>query len=258
MIPVESAPTASIAATCPAADARQQMILRYAPLVRQVVGRIMVVLPRTVDKEDMLGYGTVGLIEAVDRFDPGLGVSFESFAAERIRGSVIDALRAADWIPRSSRKRARDIQRTFLALEEQLGRAPTDQEVAESLGLTLAQLHRAMADAVCTIVSLERPVRLADEDSSMTLMDCVSDAAAGPGQEVEQRELRQLIYDALERLEERERLILSLYYEQSLTLREIGQVMEISESRVWQLHARAITRIRAYIDADPRTLKKGA
>jgi RNA polymerase sigma factor for flagellar operon FliA len=171
---------------------------------------------------------------------------------------VIDAVRAADWIPRSSRKRGRDIQRAFLSMEEELGRAPSDQEVAEALGLTLTQLHRAMADAVSTIVSLERPMRVADEDSSMTLMDCVSDTAAEPGTEVEQRELRQLILEALERLEERERLILSLYYEQSLTLREIGQVMEISESRVWQLHARAITRIRAYIDADPRALKKGA
>lgn len=257
MAVVEAAPRAATATRLDA-DERQRMILHYAPLVRQVVGRIMVMLPQAIDKEDLLGYGTVGLIEAVDRFDPTQGVRFESFAAERIRGSVIDAVRAADWIPRSSRKRGRDIQRAFLSMEEELGRAPTDQEVAAALGLTLTQLHRAMADAVSTIISLERPMRLADNEGGVTLLDCISDSAAEPGQEVEQRELRQLIFEAVERLDERERLILSLYYEQSLTLREIGQVMEISESRVWQLHARAITRIRAYIDADPRSLKKGA
>ena len=135
---------------------------------------------------------------------------------------------------------------------------PTDREVADPLGLTIAQLRRAMVDAVSTIISLERPVRMADEDTSMTLMDCLSDDTVGPSQEAEQRELRQSIADALERLGERERPILSLYYEQSLTLREIGQVLDICESRVWQLHARAITRIRAYIDAKTSDLKKGA
>ena len=233
------------------AEVREQMILRYAPLVRQVIGRIALVLPQALDKEDLISYGTLGLIEAVDRFDPEQGVVFEGFAAERIRGSVIDALRATDWVPRSARKRGRDIQRAFVVLEEHLGHSPSDEEVAESLELTLPQLHRAMADAVSTVVSLERPMRVSDGDEApVTLLDMVPDSSAGPGQEMEQQDLRESIVAAIDKLSEREKLVLSLYYERELNLREIGDVLDICESRVWQLHARAITRIRGYIDIE--------
>ena len=235
---------------------REQMILKFAPLVRYVVGRLVVVLPQVFDHDDLLGYGTSGLSEAVDRYDPSRGVGFESFATDRIRGSVIDALRSADWIPRSSRKRSRDVQRTYGELEERLGRPPADEEVAGELGLSLAQMHRAMADAVCSVVSLQRTVRSSDDDDmATTLLDCVADAdAVGPGQNLEDKELHASILRALQCLDEREKRVLSLYYERSLTLREISQVLEISESRVWQLHARAIIRIRNYIDAETRTL----
>ena len=225
------------------------MILKFAPMVRYVVGRLAIVLPAVFDNEDMLSYGTIGLIEAVDRFNPTRGVSFETFASERIRGSVIDALRAADWVPRSSRKRAREIQRTFAALEESLGRAPSDQEVADELNLSLAQLHRAMVDSVCSVTSLQRVVRTSEDDETTTLLDCVADdSAPGPSQELERQELHQGIVAALQRLDDREKKVLALYYEHRLTLREISEVLEISESRVWQLHARAITRIRSYVN----------
>jgi len=230
---------------------REAMILKFAPLVRYVVGRMALVLPQVFDTADLIGYGTIGLIEAVDRFDPARGVNFESFAGDRIRGSVIDALRAADWVPRTSRKRVKDIQRTFTALEEQLGRPPADEEVADELGLTLPQMRRALTDAVCSVVSLQRAVRTGDDaEGTTTLMDCISDDAPGLGHDMEQRELHQSIIRALRRLDQREQHVLSLYYERSLTLREISEVLEVSESRVWQLHARAITRLRAYIAAD--------
>jgi RNA polymerase sigma factor for flagellar operon FliA len=233
-------------------EAREQMILKYASLVRQVLGRMAVVLPQALDRDDLLGYGTLGLIEAVDRFDPTQGVAFESFAAARIRGSILDALRAADWVPRSARKRGRDIQRVFMVLEERLGRASTDEEVAGALDLTLAQLQRAMADAVSTVVSLERPLLRAAEgdETPMTLLDLVQDSEANPWLEVEQRDLRESIAAAIAQLSEREQVVLSLYYEQGRNLREIGEVLSICESRVWQLHARAITRIRGYIDVE--------
>jgi RNA polymerase sigma factor for flagellar operon FliA len=236
------------------------MILKAAPLVRYVVGRMAVMLPQMLDLDDLLGHGTLGLIEAVDRFDPTRGISFETFATERIRGSVLDALRDADWIPRSSRKRAREIRTAFTTLEERLGRPPSDQEVAAELGLTLAQVHRAMADSACLVVSLQRSVRSTDDsDTTTTLMDCLSDDdAPSPSQRLEQREIHHTVLAALSRLDDREKLLLSLYYEQSLTLREISQVMEISESRVWQLHARAIARIRAYVDADAECQKETA
>ncbi len=232
---------------------REQMIVKFAPLVRYVVGRLVIVLPQVFEHDDLLGYGTIGLIEAVDRFDPARGVGFETFATERIRGSVIDALRAADWVPRSSRKRAKDVQRAYAEMEERLGRAPSDDEVAASLGLSLTQMYRAMADSVCSVVSLQRAVRTGDDDDSTTLMDCVPDTAGvALGQRLEDRELRESIVRALSCLDEREKRVLSLYYEHSLTLREISEVLEISESRVWQLHARAVLRIRSYMDAESR------
>ena len=235
---------------------REQMILKFAPLVRYVVGRLAIVAPRMFDMEDLLSYGTIGLIEAVDRFDPARGISFEGFAGDRIRGSVIDALRAADWVPRSARKRARDIQNAFVAMEETLGRAPTDEEVARELDLSMQQLHRAMADAVSTVVSLQRVVRTGDEDATATLMDVVpDDAALCPGQHLDEQELYHAVVAGLQRLDDREKKVLALYYEHALTLREISQVLEISESRVWQLHARAITRIRAYVEADAQAEK---
>lgn len=239
---------------------REQMILKFAPLVRYVIGRLVVVLPRVFDTDDLLGYGTIGLIEAVDRFDPARGVSFETFASERIRGSVIDALRAADWVPRLSRKRAKDIQRAFGELEERLGRPPTDDEVAQELGLTSTQMQRAMADSVCTVESLQRIVRSGDDDGgTTTLLDCLADSGSvDAGGVLEERELHASIVSALKRLDGREKQVLALYYDNSLTLREISQVLEISESRVWQLHARAILRIRAYMNIPIPAQHKGA
>ena len=238
---------------------REHMILKFAPLVRYVVGRLAIVVPRVFDVDDLLSYGTIGLIEAVDRFDPTRGISFEAFASDRIRGSVIDALRAADWVPRSSRKRAKDIQKTMVVLEETLGRAPTDEEVAQELDLSMAQYHKAMADAVCTVISLQRAVRTGEDDSAATLLDIVpDDATLSPGQHLEENELHRAIVAGLQRLDDREKKVLALYYEHSLTLREISEVLEISESRVWQLHARAIMRIRAYVEADAQDGKKVA
>jgi RNA polymerase sigma factor for flagellar operon FliA len=237
------------------------MILDYAPLVRRIVGRMMVVLPQTLGKDDLLSYGTIGLIEAVDRYDVSYGVSFETFATGRIKGSIIDALRAADWVPRSSRKRAREIQAMLLLLEERFGRAPEEEEVAEALGLTVTQMHRAMADAVSSFVSLQRPVRSpSGEEATVTLMDVIADETATPSEQIEEQELRLHVINAIRRLDDRERLVLSLYYERSLTLREIGKVLDICESRVWQLHARAIMRIRAYVEdgAGGKKKKKGA
>lgn len=235
---------------------RERMILEHAPLVKRIVGRLAVVLPQSLGQDDLLSYGTIGLIEAVDRFDLSFGVAFETFATSRIRGSIIDALRTADWIPRSSRKRAKSIQTTFAELEEQLGRAPEEEEVAGAMGLTLAEMHAAMADAVSSIVSLDRPVRTEGaEEAAVTLLDMLVDEEDGPSQQLEVHELHEAIIGAIRRLDERERLVLSLYYERAMTLREIGKVLGIGESRVWQLHARAIMRIRSYVGVELRARK---
>ncbi len=242
------------AAPYPSPQDREQLILKYAPVVRYIVGRMVIATPQHLDFDDLLSYGTLGLIEAVDRYDPTRGINFETFAVDRIRGSVIDALRAADWIPHSSRRRAKAIQQTYVQLEERLGRAPSDEEVADELRLSLSKLHRAMADSMCTVESLHREVRTSHDDGTPSiLLDYLHDEGmATPGQEIEQRELHESVVEALRRLDDRERLVLSLYYQKGLTLREISDVMEISETRVWQLHARAIMRIRGYIGLSTR------
>lgn len=230
---------------------RDDMIVRYASMVRQVVGRMAMALPRILELDDLIGYGTIGLIEAVDRYDPARGVAFEVFAMERIRGSVIDAVRAADPIPRYTRRRAKNIQEAFISLEVSLGRVPRDEEVADHLGLSVTQLHRAMNDVSRTADSLYRVVRNDADGRTVELLDCLSDPTMLTPEEVsDEQELHQSLLRALRRLDERERHVLSLYYERNLTLREISVVLDLSESRVWQLHARAVTRIRAYVQAD--------
>jgi RNA polymerase sigma factor for flagellar operon FliA len=251
--PATYTPAASAEAVEPyiGAPDRDDLIVRHAPLVRHVVGRLAMALPRTIETDDLIGYGTIGLIEAVDRYDPTRGVAFEAFAVERIRGSIIDAVRAADPVPRYTRRRVKEIQQTFLALEATLGRAPRDEEVAERLGLTMAQYHRAIADSSRTVDSIYRVVRSGAEEGNVELLDYLCDPDTPSPEEVsDTRELHQSVVRALGRLDERERQILSLYYERGLTLREISAVLDLSESRVWQLHARAITRIRGYVHAD--------
>lgn len=232
------------------------MIVQHAPLVRHVVGRLAMSLPRHVEIDDLIGYGAIGLIEAVDRYDAQRGVAFEAFARERIWGSAMDAMRAADPVPNYTRRRAKEIQRAFVDIEAQLGRPPRDEEVAAHLGLTVTQMHRAMVDVSRTPESIHRIIQ--GDAGEAELLDYLSDPdAPSPEETLDRRELHAAVVRALGRLDERERLILSLYYERDLTLHEIGEVVGLSDSRVWQVHARAITRIRAYLQADG-TIQAGA
>jgi RNA polymerase sigma factor for flagellar operon FliA len=227
-------------------DVREQLIMQYAPLVKYVVGRTAVASSSILDVDDLLGFGTLGLIDAVSRFDPSRGVKFETYALQRIRGSIIDSFRKLDIVPRSARRRAREIEGAQAQLQQTLGREPDDDEVADFLGVSRDGLNRALQEASCAILSMERPLAMVDGDDSLTLADTIEDEhATAPQSEIERCEERDALVVAIESLNERDRLVVSLYYYEELTLREISEVLGVTESRVCQLHARAITRLRA-------------
>ena len=231
-----------------APELREQIILQYAPLVKYVMGRLAISLPAVLDYEDILSFGTIGLIEAVERFDYEKGVKFETYAISRIRGAIIDALRSLDRLPRSVRQKAKDADKALVDLTHDLGRDPTDEEVAEAMGLKLEAYRKHLVDASWITVSLDTMGTSHDgeEDSGGAL------GIADPDEEnfdagLEQQELIGELAGAIRELPEREQLILSLYYKEELTMREVSKVLDISESRVCQLHARALTRLRGSI-----------
>ncbi len=227
------------------AGLREQLILRYAPLVKYVVGRMAIASSSILDMEDLIGFGTLGLIDAINRFDPSRGVKFETYALQRIRGSIIDSFRKLDLVPRSARRRAREIEGAHAELQQRLGREPEDGEVASHLGLSRDDLNRAMVEASCAILSMERPLAMLDGDDSLTLADTIEDQSAiAPQMEMERTEEREALVEALRMLNERDRLVVSLYYYEEMTLREISEILGVTESRVCQLHARAISRLR--------------
>lgn len=224
---------------------RDATIQQYAPLVKYVVGRLAIGLPAILDYEDILSYGTIGLIEALDRFDDSKGVKFESYAISRIRGAIIDALRALDRLPRSVRFKAKQMAAVNLELTAAKGREPTAAEVAKAMGLTLIQYHKTVIDCSWVTVSLDG---LLDRDENNDNGGS-TELPADPNQEdftdrLEKRQMLDALAGAVKGLPERELLIVSLYYRDEMTMREIAQILDISESRVCQLHGRALGRLR--------------
>jgi len=233
---------------------REQLIMQYAPLVKYVMGRLAISLPAILDYEDILSFGTIGLIEAVERFDPDKGVKFETYAISRIRGSIIDALRSLDRLPRSVRQKAKEAEHAIVQLTHDLGREPTDEEVADTLGLTLESYRKHLIDASWITVSLDSNGGGGEEeDDGGGAMGVPDPDGEDVSTGIEHQELIGELAVAIRDLPEREQLVLSLYYKDELTMREVSKVLGISESRVCQLHARALTRLRVGIT----TLQEG-
>ncbi|MDI3340330.1 MAG: FliA/WhiG family RNA polymerase sigma factor [Sphaerobacter sp.] len=223
---------------------REALIQQYAPLVKYVVDRLRIALSAALDRDDLLGYGTIGLIEAIDRFDPSRGVKFETYAILRIRGAIIDAVRSLDLVPRSARQRARAIEQAYRELYTANGRPPRDEEVAAHLGLTTADFHQALQDAACAILPLHQP----DQDGETTLEDIlVDERATEPLDAAMRADLVRRLAAALERLPARDRLMVTLYYYEELTMKEISEVLGITESRVSQVLSRARLQLRALL-----------
>jgi RNA polymerase sigma factor for flagellar operon FliA len=225
--------------------AREGLILHYSPLVKFVAGRVGVGLPRSVEQADLISYGMFGLIDAIDKFEPERGIKFETYAVNRIKGSILDELRALDWVPRSVRARAREIQRSIGELEASLQRSTSDEELAEHMGLPVATLQEQLGEiSTLGFVALDELVE-PGERGSAAIGDLVADPrAVDPGGSVEQQESRLMLIDAINRLAERERLVITLYYYEGLTLAEIGAVLGVTESRVCQIHTKAVLSLR--------------
>ena len=227
---------------------RNRLILTYAPLVKYVAGRLGSGLPAHVDEADLASYGLLGLISAIERYDPERDVKFETYAIARITGAIIDELRAMDWVPRSVRARAREIERAIAALEGRLGRAPTDEEIAGRLGIGEDELSESLGDiARSSIAALDELWTVSGSGGDqIALIDTIEDEnAPDPQGALSQTELKEAMADAIARLPEREKLVVTLYYYEELTLREIGEVLGVTESRVSQLHTKAVLRLKA-------------
>jgi RNA polymerase sigma factor FliA len=224
---------------------RDKLVHSYAPLVKKIAHHLMARLPASVHIDDLVQNGMIGLLDAIGRFETGLGAQFETYATQRIRGSMLDGLRDNDWLPRSVRREMRRIEEMVSRLEQQHGRAPAERELAAALGVSLEEYQKLLLDARgCQLVYFEDFIREGEEDF---LERHFTDNKADPVNILEEQSVRDILVQSIEALPEREKLVMALYYEQDLNLREIGEVMGVTESRVCQLHSQAIARVRSRV-----------
>ena len=231
---------------------REEIVHKYLHLVKYVAGRISINLPPNVEINDLINDGILGLIDAIERYDDQRGVKFETYAITRIKGAIIDELRSIDWVPRSVRAKARALERAYSKLENELRRSPDDKEVAAELGLTSDEFGHTLSQISFTgIVALDEILGPRNgERGSATLGDTITSGGHDPVETFEVDEMKHLLADLINRMPDRERLVLTLYYYEGLTLAEIGQVLGVTESRVCQIHTKAILQLRARL-SDP-------
>ena len=232
---------------------RDQLIVHYSPLVKYVAGRVASGLPQNVDQADLVSYGIFGLIDAIEKFSLDRGFKFETYAISRIKGSILDELRSIDWVPRSVRAKARAMENAYSKLQGELHRTPSDAELAEELDLTDDQLQATLGQISFTgLVALDEMLAGSDRGDSMTMGDTLADDGLGPVAAYEVEEMRQILADSISRLPEREKTVLTLYYYEGLTLAEIGSILGVTESRVCQIHTKAVIQLRSRMAASER------
>jgi RNA polymerase sigma factor for flagellar operon FliA len=231
---------------------RDQLIVHYAPVVKYVAGRVSVGLPRHVDEADLASYGIIGLIDAIERFEPLRNIKFETYAIPRIKGAIIDELRSIDWVPRSVRAKARAVEQSYAKLEATLHRTPTDAEVAADLEMTDAEFQTALRKiSFVGVVALDEVFRGGDRSDRSTLGETLPDSTAGPMDTFEVKETKEALIQAVSQMAEREKTVLTLYYYEGLTLAEIGDILGVTESRVCQIHTKAVLQLRAKLADRP-------
>lgn len=236
-----------------AQELRDKLIIQYSPLVKYVAGRVGVGLPRNVEQSDLVSFGVFGLIDAIEKFDPARGYKFETYAIARIKGAILDELRSIDWVPRSVRSKARTLERAMGKLEAEHHRAPTDEEVADEMGVTAQQLQTTLSQiSFVGVAALDEMLSGGERGESVTLGDTVADTGDGPMGVYEVEEMRQTLAESINRMPEREKIVLTLYYYEGLTLAEIGRVLGVTESRVCQIHTKAVLQLRSRITAIER------
>lgn len=230
-------------------EMRQMLLNKFLPLVRNVASRMAMGFPRSVELPDLINTGVIGLIEAFRNFDPGRGVKFETYAVPRIRGAILDELRALDWVPRSTRAKSREIEKSYHILENKYGRPPEKTELAKHMKVTIEELHLSLDDVSGTnILSLDDIIFREDDNRQVSRIETIVDTSKiNILGELEKDELRAFLSIAMEKLTTQEKLVIALYYYEELTLKEIGEVMSISESRVSQIHTRAVSKLRTMV-----------
>ncbi|HYI46761.1 MAG TPA: RNA polymerase sigma factor WhiG [Actinomycetota bacterium] len=232
------------------AKSRDQLILHYSPLVKYVAGRVGVGLPSNIEQADLISYGIFGLIDAIDKYDRSRNIKFETYAISRIRGAIIDELRAIDWVPRSVRFKAREVEKAYAALENKLKRPPSDAEIAEEMGISVDELNNVYTQlSTVSLIALDELMSVeGDKGDKVSLLETLEDTKiAGPMEAYESEEMKEILLDAINRLPEREKRVVTFYYFVGLTLAEIGKVLGVTESRICQIHTKAVLALRAKI-----------
>jgi RNA polymerase sigma factor FliA len=232
-------------------SARDALILNYSPLVKYVAGRVAVGLPANVEQADLISYGIFGLIDAIEKYEPARGIKFETYAISRIRGAIIDELRAIDWVPRSVRFKAREVEKAYVALENSLKRPPSDAEIANEMGISLDDLSSIYTQlSTVSLVALDEMMSVDSErGDKLSLVETLEDTRApSPLESVESEEMKQILAESINKLPEREKIVITLYYYEGLTLAQIGQVLGVTESRICQMHTKAVLAMRGKIN----------
>lgn len=235
---------------------KPEQIESYLPLVKRIAGRLAISLPAHVDEDDLVGYGVFGLLDALDRFDVGRGVKFETYATLRIRGAIIDGLRAMDWVPHSARQRVKKVQEAFQNVEARVGRPALEEEVAAALDMDENDLKGVLITAqMLNLISLDDGIMGENGEGNGSPYDVLVDPGAQEAfKDIENDERKQLLAEAVKKLPEKEKLVIALYYQEELTLKEIAAVLKLSESRISQLHSQAILRLRGRLSRQKKKL----
>ena len=225
-------------------EVREKLILKYASFVKYVAGRMAINLPSNVEYDDLVSYGIFGLIDAIEKFDPARAIKFKTYAKTRIRGAILDELRVLDWTPRSIRQKSKQLERAYAELECKLGREATDDEICDFMGIAKKDLHRMFDDAKQSLmISLDEGDP--EGESGVSRLDFLGDAGLeSPERNAQRAEMKKLLAQEIAKLSERERLVITLYYFEKLTSKEIGRILGVSDSRISQLHTKAVTRLR--------------
>ncbi|MGI9017679.1 MAG: RNA polymerase sigma factor WhiG [Euzebya sp.] len=233
--------------------ARERLILQYSPLVKYVAGRVSVGLPNSIEHGDLVSYGMFGLIDALEKFDLSKGFKFETYAIARIKGAIIDELRSIDWIPRSVRGKAKKVEKALASLERRLDRTPTEEELAEELDLDIEELRHVLTQVSLTsIAALDESLPSEDGDRQSLADTLADDNATDPQAALEDAEVRRILAETVNRMSDREKTVIVLYYFEGMTLAQIGEVLGVTESRVCQMHTKAVLGLRTRMTARTR------
>ncbi|MEO7804281.1 MAG: RNA polymerase sigma factor WhiG [Actinomycetota bacterium] len=232
-------------------EARDKLIVNYAPLVKYVAGRVSTGLPANIEQSDLVSYGIFGLIDAINKFEPDRGIKFETYAINRVKGAIIDELRAIDWVPRSVRFKGREVEKTLSRLEGELRRTPSDKEVSEAMGISVKDLRHIYTQlSFVSLVALDELMSVGGEKGDkLSLIDTLEDTSIeDPVKSFETEEMKTILAKAINRLSDREKMVVTLYYFEGLTLSQIGEVLGVTESRVCQMHTKAVLQLRTRLN----------